>query len=72
MEEYDGLTDASGRVRDTTTLPVDPNCRYAVFISYLEIYNEKIYDLLDDTRNVQVCVVLYHHTRKAEESDSDN
>ncbi|CED85613.1 kinesin-domain-containing protein [Phaffia rhodozyma] len=33
---------------DDTTLKIDRNFTYAVFISYCEIYNEKIYDLLED------------------------
>lgn len=32
---------------DPTTISVDKNYRYSVWISYLEVYNEKIYDLLD-------------------------
>ena len=27
---------------------IDPDCRYAVFVSYVEIYNERIFDLLDE------------------------
>ena len=30
---------------------VDKNRKYAVFISYCEIYNTYIYDLLEDTRD---------------------
>ncbi|VDB93501.1 unnamed protein product [Peniophora sp. CBMAI 1063] len=33
---------------DTTILPVDKNHSYSVYMSYAEVYNEKIYDLLDD------------------------
>ncbi|SPO30244.1 related to Kinesin-like protein KIF23 [Ustilago trichophora] len=32
---------------DTTKIPVDRNLRYSVFVSYVEIYNEKLFDLLD-------------------------
>ncbi|SNX87686.1 related to Kinesin-like protein KIF23 [Melanopsichium pennsylvanicum] len=32
---------------DTTKVPVDRNLRYSVFVSYVEIYNEKLFDLLD-------------------------
>ncbi len=28
-------------------IEVDPDCRYAVFVSYVEIYNEVVYDLLE-------------------------
>lgn len=42
-----------GRSADDTKLDsVDSNCYYAVFISYCEIYNKYIYDLLEDTRDV--------------------
>eukprot|EP00911_Craspedida_sp_UC1_P002096 UC1_evm1s1612 len=35
---------------DTTVSPVgDKDRRYAVFMSYVEVYNELVYDLLDDT-----------------------
>lgn len=32
---------------DSTKVPVDRNLRYSVFVSYVEIYNEKLFDLLD-------------------------
>ncbi|SOV05517.1 related to Kinesin-like protein KIF23 [Ustilago sp. UG-2017a] len=32
---------------DTTKVAVDRNLRYSVFASYVEIYNEKLFDLLD-------------------------
>ena len=32
---------------DHTKVPVDRNLRYSVFVSYVEIYNEKLFDLLD-------------------------
>ncbi|KAJ1018039.1 hypothetical protein NDA16_004908 [Ustilago loliicola] len=32
---------------DTTKAAVDRNLRYSVFVSYVEIYNEKLFDLLD-------------------------
>ena len=43
----------SNRVPDRTKLfdDVNSNRTYAVFISYCEIYNKYIYDLLDDTRD---------------------
>lgn len=33
---------------DNTTITVDKNYEYAVWISYAEVYNEKVYDLLSD------------------------
>jgi kinesin family protein 23 len=37
------------RVRDVTKVPdVEEDNQYAVFISYVEIYNNYIYDLLED------------------------
>ncbi|OAV94572.1 hypothetical protein PTTG_26928 [Puccinia triticina 1-1 BBBD Race 1] len=32
---------------DQTVLPIDTNCEYGIWISYAEVYNEKVYDLLD-------------------------
>lgn len=32
---------------DATKVAVDRNLRYSVFVSYVEIYNEKLFDLLD-------------------------
>ncbi len=28
-------------------IDVDPDCRYSVFVSFVEIYNEQVYDLLE-------------------------
>lgn len=33
---------------DATVLKADKNNSYSVYLSYAEVYNEKIYDLLDD------------------------
>lgn len=35
------------RQHDPTKVAVDRNLRYSVFVSYVEIYNEKLFDLLD-------------------------
>lgn len=32
---------------DETKVPVDRNLRYSVWVSYVEVYNEKLFDLLD-------------------------
>ena len=39
------------RIADATTLNVDSqgNVKFAVWVSFMEIYNEQIYDLLDPT-----------------------
>ena len=44
----------SGRLPDDTKIEgVDPNFVYAVFISYVEVYNNYIYDLLEnDARDI--------------------
>jgi hypothetical protein len=44
----------SGRLPDDTKITdVDKNVFYAVFISYVEIYNNYIYDLLEtDSRDI--------------------
>lgn len=36
-----------------TSVQIDTNCRYALWISFLEIYNERILDLLED--DIQKC-----------------
>lgn len=46
------ISDASGApvtadIKDDTVVPVDEGCEYSVWISYAEVYNEKVYDLLD-------------------------
>eukprot|EP01147_Barroeca_monosierra_P000538 gene538-7872_t len=46
------------RVAESTRLSVDSECKYSVFVTYIEVYNERIYDLLEpppatkDTRRV--------------------
>ncbi|EGD81236.1 hypothetical protein PTSG_11273 [Salpingoeca rosetta] len=35
------------RVAESTCLNVDPDCKYSVFVTYIEVYNERIYDLLE-------------------------
>lgn len=34
-------------LKDPTVLPTDSNAEYGIWISYAEVYNEKVYDLLD-------------------------
>jgi hypothetical protein len=46
-QEYDEDTVAHG-IANGTFLKVEPGLRYILFVSYLEIYNEKVYDLLHD------------------------
>lgn len=45
LDNFDAGTANEG-MRDGTTLDVDKNHEYAVWVSYAEVYNEKIYDLL--------------------------
>lgn len=44
----------SNRIPDDSIIEdVDDKAVYAVFVSYVEVYNEKIYDLMDtDTRDI--------------------
>lgn len=35
---------------DTTVIPVDHNYEYTIWLSYAEVYNEKIYDLLESVK----------------------
>jgi kinesin family member 20 len=41
------VEDASDVDSDPTILKVDRNHEYTIWISYAEVYNEKVYDLLD-------------------------
>ncbi|PRP82432.1 hypothetical protein PROFUN_10132 [Planoprotostelium fungivorum] len=36
------------KFHETTKISTNPNSKYALMISYFEIYNEKVYDLLDE------------------------
>lgn len=45
LDNFDADT-ANEDINDDTTLDVDRNHEYAVWVSYTEVYNEKIYDLL--------------------------
>ena len=42
--------DLSSRVTDTQKVAVDEDMQYAVFVSYVEIYNNYTYDLLDQPK----------------------
>ncbi|WVN85666.1 uncharacterized protein L203_100815 [Cryptococcus depauperatus CBS 7841] len=45
LDFVDNFATAEPRISDT--VKVDRNFSYAVFVSYVEVYNEKIFDLLD-------------------------
>ncbi|KAF5375059.1 hypothetical protein D9758_000107 [Tetrapyrgos nigripes] len=38
---------------DTTAIKLDRNYEYSIWLSYAEIYNEKVYDLLDSVKDTQ-------------------
>jgi len=38
---------------DATSIKLDRNYEYSVWLSYAEIYNEKVYDLLDSVKDTQ-------------------
>ena len=40
----------SNRISDDHKFPVDEDMQYAVFVSYVEIYNNYTYDLLDNPK----------------------
>jgi len=42
------MDDKGPRVRDTRRIDVDQDNNYSVFVSYVEIYNNYIYDLLEE------------------------
>uniref|UniRef100_A0A0A9YR00 Kinesin-like protein n=1 Tax=Lygus hesperus TaxID=30085 RepID=A0A0A9YR00_LYGHE len=49
LEKKNSDPDLAQRVRDQSyALPVEPDFCYAVFITYIEIYNNSVYDLLED------------------------
>lgn len=39
-------------LKDDTILPVDSQSEYGIWISYAEVYNEKVYDLLDSHASI--------------------
>jgi len=46
-----GLEENTGRILDMTSLwnpQLNENCSYFVFVTFVEIYNNYIYDLFDD------------------------
>ena len=43
----EGESYVSGRLTDSQKVVVDEDMQYAVFVSYVEIYNNYTYDLLD-------------------------
>lgn len=44
MDQY------ANRIRDETTIPVgNEDSLYSVFVTYIEIYNNSVYDLLDES-----------------------
>ncbi|KIK26563.1 hypothetical protein PISMIDRAFT_8906 [Pisolithus microcarpus 441] len=46
LEEHLTTTDKPADITDPTVITVDRNYEYSVWISYVEVYNEKVYDLL--------------------------
>ncbi|KAI9511778.1 kinesin-domain-containing protein [Russula earlei] len=49
--EHFGRTAASEVDHDPTTLKVDRNYEYSIWVSYAEVYNERIYDLLTNVED---------------------
>ena len=45
-----GESDMSNRVADQHKVDVDEDMQYTVFVSYVEIYNNYTYDLLDQPK----------------------
>ena len=43
------LSHLEDRYVDSTKLSLSQKCLYAVFISFVELYNDVIFDLLDDS-----------------------
>jgi kinesin family protein 20 len=53
---------------DPTTLKVDRNYEYTIWISYAEVYNEKVYDLLTSVREDSSVAPDGSHSRTANKS----
>ncbi|KAF8559379.1 kinesin-domain-containing protein [Imleria badia] len=60
LAEHMASSDDSGLHADPTVIKLDRNYEYSVWISYVEVYNEKVYDLLasanDDQENEEAGV----------------
>ena len=52
LAEHFESTAAIEADHDSTTLKVDRNYEYSIWLSYAEVYNEKIYDLLTNVEDV--------------------
>ncbi len=50
LGQFDSNTEVNSDI-DPTVVKVDRNYEYTVWISYVEIYNEKVYDLLDSIKD---------------------
>ena len=50
---------------DTTSVKVDRNYSYCVWLSYAEIYNEKVYDLLENVKDDSVIPNAGSNSRSA-------
>jgi len=55
------------RVRELRRVDVDEDYNYSVFVSYVEIYNNYIYDLLEELPYDQInaCRCLRHYSLNA-------
>jgi kinesin family protein 20 len=51
LAEHFGTSASSEVNHDPTTLKVDRNYEYSIWLSYAEVYNEKIYDLLTNVED---------------------
>jgi len=51
LAEHFGTSTSSEVDHDSTTLKVDRNYEYSIWLSYAEVYNEKIYDLLTNVED---------------------
>lgn len=50
LGQLDSNTEADSDI-DSTVIKVDRNYEYTVWLSYVEVYNEKVYDLLDSVKD---------------------
>ena len=53
LAEHMTSSDDSGLHADSTIVKLDRNYEYSVWISYVEVYNEKVYDLLSSVNDGQ-------------------
>ena len=55
-----------GSTSKSVSSKINPHVKYAVFVTFIEIYNDRVYDLLDDSQRYGIST---HHSKKLREDD---